>query len=457
MHPFRSLALFQPSRKALVALAAAVLGYIALCFFTERIQVAQVFALFGLLFGTYFYVSSKQLLTEEAAVQWGMLFRLIAFFAMPNLSDDLFRFVWDGRLLSQGINPFLHLPGHYMEVGQQVAGLTPELYQQLNSPDYYTVYPPISQLVYAAGAFLFPNNLYGSVLVMKFFILLAEFGSLVILPKLLKQLGMKTNKVIWYALNPLVIVECCGNLHFEALMLFFLLAAMLALTRGSWKQGALWMAMSIGIKIIPLMFLPFLIRRLGWGKSFLFFVLTGLLVVVQFLPFLSSELIANFGSSLDLYFQKFEFNASFYYVMRWIGMQATGYNLIKYIGPALSAIVVMSIFIKTIRERKPDWANVWLLFLFAQTVYYLSATIVHPWYLCSLVLYAVFTSYRFPMLWSCMAIVSYFTYRDTTYTENLWLTALEYTAVLAFLYAEWRFDKPKPQLVENSASAVDSL
>ena len=66
-------------------------------------------------------------------------------------------------------------------------------------------------------------------------------------------------------------------------------------------------------------FLPFLIHQLGWRKSVQYFFLVGSLTLVLFYPLLGSFFIENFGNSLNLYFQKFEFNASLYYVLRWFG------------------------------------------------------------------------------------------------------------------------------------------
>ena len=84
-----------------------------------------------------------------------ILFHVIPVFALPNLSDDYFRFVWDARLFSMGINPFDHLPS------ELVAGLDAsmqQLYSQLNSPDYYSVYPPWNQAVYQMGVILSPGK-----------------------------------------------------------------------------------------------------------------------------------------------------------------------------------------------------------------------------------------------------------------------------------------------------------
>jgi alpha-1,6-mannosyltransferase len=63
------------------------------------------------------------------------------------------------------------------------------------------------------------------------------------------------------------------------------------------------------------------------------------------------------------------------------------------------------------------------------TAYFLLATTVHPWYITSLVLLSVITSYRYPVVWSVLIILSYAAYRTVPYSENLWLVAVEYIVV----------------------------
>jgi alpha-1,6-mannosyltransferase len=157
---------------SLLSLAA----YIGLLYFTRRTDFAQLILLFALLFAAYAIFIQKTWAEShfQSAIGAAFVFRLALLFACPNLSDDYHRFVWDGRLLVHGINPYLVLPTDFIQSPQAAgAGLTEELYQQLNSPHYYTVYPPVNQAIFAVAAGLFPWSLLGSVVVMRLFILLA--------------------------------------------------------------------------------------------------------------------------------------------------------------------------------------------------------------------------------------------------------------------------------------------
>jgi len=142
------------------------------------------------------------------------------------------------------------------------------------------------------------------------------------------------------------------------------------------------------------------------------------------------------SQSFDLYFRNFEFNASIYYIFRWIGFLVKGYNLIHFLGPFLAIASAVLIFVYALREKQPDLHNWPTAALFAFSIYFLCSPIVHPWYLTTLVALSVFTNYRFPIVWSGMAFLSYSAYRNGSYDENPWLIAIEYFVVFAILLYE---------------------
>jgi hypothetical protein len=165
-----------------------------------------------------------------------------------------------------------------------------------------------------------------------------------------------------------------------------------------------------------------------------------------FAPFISQDLIRNFGSSVNLYFQKFEFNASVYYLIREAGFWLKGYNVIGTAGPFLSLfslLVMLLLAFQPARFRslvKPAYqeAALFTWLLFTLSIYYFSATTVHPWYLTTLVAISVLTPYRFPLVWSALVPLTYFAYRTSEYQESGWLVALEYGFVFGWMIYEIR-------------------
>ena len=415
-------------------------GYIWLGYFTARTNFIQVISIYFTLFGLYILILRSRIFTDnfKTVIGVALIFRLALLFMTPNLTDDYFRFVWDGLFTAHGYNPYLIMPSTFIHGPETVAGISPPLYGELNSPDYYSVYPPLCQFIFGISAKLNGANILANIVTMRIFILLAESGSIILLYRLAKKLELPPSLTVIYAFNPLVIIELTGNLHFEAVTIFFLLLAVYLLIAGRQIYSAASFALAVGTKLLPFIFLPLLIKRIGWGKSLRYFAIVGAGFLLLFSPFLSAQSITNFVSSLGLYFQKFEFNASIYYLVRWIGYQITGYNTIAISGIMLAAISVSIIIVVAFRERAVSWQSLFSSMLICATVYFFFATTVHPWYLTTLVMLAVFTEYRYPLVWSLMVILSYVAYRTFPYSENLRLVAIEYGVVWGWFTYEMR-------------------
>lgn len=418
-------------------------GIVGLGYFVEQSDFASIVSYYGVAFIAYLGILLAPGKSLHLPFLFGLaiLLRVILLFGLPLLSDDVYRFIWDGRLLIQGYNPFNFTPTYYIEQGIEIPGIDQVLYDRLNSPDYFTIYPPVAQAIFAFSCWLFPSSIFGASAVMKLFLIGAEIGTIILLIRLVQDFGFEKDRVLLYALNPLVIVEIAGNLHFEGAMVFFLVLALYWLNRSKLTGGAIAMSLSIASKLLPLMFLPFFIRRLGWRKAFLYFGILGTACLLLFAPLLNAVFLENFGQSLDLYFRKFEFNGSVYYLLRWIGYQEYGYNQIQYIGPALALGTLLGISTVALFEKDDSWKGLPGKMLFAITLYLLFTTTVHPWYVSLPVVLCLFTRFRYPILWSALITLTYINYSYPVYQENMTVVLIEYLLVFIFLALEisvWR-------------------
>lgn len=413
-------------------------GVSYLGFFVDRTDFNALFFAFSSAFLGYF------LLVRGPITSWlpylltlGILLRFALLFAFPLLSDDVYRFIWDGRLVASGYNPFVELPAYYLLPDNVVAGLTPELYERLNSPEYHTIYPSVAQAVFTLAVWLSPGSWYGAAVVMKLFLFLAELGSLWLLWRLLPVFSLPRTRLLLYWLNPLVIVEIVGNLHFEGAMICFLLLSLYLLTRSRYGGAAGAMALSVASKLLPLMLLPFLLRRL-WRAQFWRYALSfGLVGLLLFLPLLiGGGFLSGFGSSLDLYFRKFEFNASLYYLLRAYGYYEIGWNQIARFGPLLAKVAAIAILLYAYFDRRTDWRSLPVSWFWAFLIYLLCATTVHPWYLGVPIVLTCFVRWRFVLVWSYLISLTYVNYVTVPYRESLWLVAVEYALVGIFLWWE---------------------
>ena len=383
----------------------------------------------------------------------GILFRLLLTAATPVLSQDFYRYIWDGELLISGINPYLFTPNELIE--SQIGHMpnAAYLYEKMGflSQKHFSNYPPISQYIYALAAYLGQGSITKAVLVFKIVILLADLGVLFLCRCCMQILKIPSWKAFWYFLNPLVILELSGNLHLEGLMIFLFLGGLYFLLKQ--KPIAIWaaflIAAAIMTKLIPILFYPFLLWPLGIKKWFQVGIYIVLFSFLCLWPMLGHGFLDNYLQTIGLWFNNFEFNASFYNLIKSISkaMGNSGYKTILSYGKVLPFLMLGSallVYLWQLRKSKNtspsikknhfQWALVSMLFFY--TVHLFIATTVHPWYLIFGLVLSLFTPYKYFILWSFTVFFSYFTYAHPEFKESLWVLAAEYLSVFAFLTYE---------------------
>lgn len=324
-------------------------------------------ALAGLL-GAALLVRANLPLRQVVAL--ALLLRIVSI-AMPGLalSDDLYRYLWDGRVATSGVPPYAYRPDD-----SALASLRDSVvFPRLNSPSYYSVYPPVSQAVFrAAGEIEAVAGSAWGFRVLRGFGWIAEALALLLLARLAKASPVLMSVFALYALHPLVIVEA-GQGHTELYALPLLAAALLARSsrRDGWAGAA--MALAGWVKLVPLVLLPGWLRtsRRGWMAAGIV-GLTGALWVGRDTP--------NVLASLRLYTSHFEFNAPFYLTLK----KALGWWLGGDTGPLAAALlaVLFAAFVLVAWRKRVRLGTVWLAFLACSTT-------VHPWYLLPVLLLAV--------------------------------------------------------------------
>src|ERR1700754_4459934 len=148
------------------------------------------------------------------------LFRLSIIFFPPYLSDDIYRYIWDGRVQAAGINPYRYIPAD-----ESLAELRDEeIYPNINRRDYArTMYPPVAE-----GAFLLITRFSESVTWMKAAMVGFEAIAIWAIVQLLISFGLARQRVLLYAWHPLAVWEFAGSGHLDALAIAFIAAALLA-------------------------------------------------------------------------------------------------------------------------------------------------------------------------------------------------------------------------------------
>jgi len=414
-----------------------------LAYHTERTQFVQLLGLYSLSFiGFYLFYHIE---TKRNSLQWiistGIMLRLLWIAAEPALTDDYFRYIWDGRLLVNGVNPFSYLPQALLqEPIMEQAHLT-ELYDGLNSKQYYSVYPTTAQFFFASGAYWFPKSIMGHLIYMRCWWIIAEVLTMLGLVQLLKQWKFPLSQLVLYAINPFIIVELTGNLHLEVWLVLGLVWMIYFLVVGRYGKAVGAWILAVGAKLLPIMLLPYFVWYL-WHKSPKLFwkwsivALVGL--ILWFSPFLTR--LGEMGTSVGLYFASFEYNAGAYYVLRYgvhdyiLGGYSHTWMFLLLIG--LPLVALSGILWLSWRYRKADIRYLPLVILGAFSFYLFTTATVHPWYLSSIVAMTVLTTYRYPIIWSWGIILSYEAYRHTNFGENGIFIGIEYGVVVVVLMYE---------------------
>lgn len=348
--------------------------------------------------------------TVKEVLLLAVVFRLILLPLMPALSDDGFRYVWDGLVQIDGLNPYLVRPDSPTLAHLQRL----EIYSLLNSPEYFTVYPPLSQLIFRFSAWLFPNDWSSAFLLIKVIVTAGEIGGLFLLSTLVEP-----RKLVLYAWNPLVIVEVAGQGHGEGLVAALLIATIWTVKRQKPSMAAAAVTGAVWLKLYPVLLVPFVLRRIGWRFVWIPVVLSAAIVA----PYVAPGVIGNVSSSLDLYFRLFEFNAGLYLFLKWLGYLIIGIKGLEHVlGPLLAAtflILVIRRFV-TGKDRDLELSSEIAFFLGGYLVF---ATTVHPWYLVPILAVTPFMRSG-AGAWVWLAVTStatYLFYTNGIYWPFVWL------------------------------------
>jgi hypothetical protein len=324
------------------------------------------------------------------------------------LSDDIFRYVWDGRVQHAGVNPYLHPPE-----ARELALLRDEVYEGINNKDIETLYPPLLQMV-----FFLATAVSSSVLWTKICFVLVDLA----LVFLLTHLASSPIRALVYAWSPLAVVEVAGSGHNDVLGAFLLIAALLASDRGRPAVTVALLTASGLAKLLGLALAPLFARVVGL-RHFAVVPVVGVLVAA---PYASAGALAFRG--LVEYGSRWRANDSLFHLL----FAVTGsLDTAKVV---VGAMLVLMTVVLVLRRTPPRTA----CFLVVSAVLLLSPT-VHPWYLLwALPFLSLFPSPAWMFLSVSIGLsyhAAYLASPGAPWEELLWVKALEYVPFYGLLLA----------------------
>jgi hypothetical protein len=234
----------------------------------------------------------------------GLLARLCVLPAEPTLSEDVYRYLWDGRLVAEGVNPFPHAPAD-----PALARFHGELAHRLNHAEVPTIYPPAAQLFFGAAARIAATPAAWK-LVMLVFELLLVLGLL----DLLRRRGMASERLLLYYWNPLVIVESYGSGHVDVVAAAFLVLAIALYEARRALPAGIAFALAALTKLVPALLGPWLLRRRAW----LLLAAAAATTAILFAPFWDAG--SSLWTGLLTYARHWEFNSALYRLLRAAGV-----------------------------------------------------------------------------------------------------------------------------------------
>lgn len=356
----------------------------------------------------------------------GILLRIVLVPLTPVGSDDIYRYIWDGKVQSAGINPYQYAPD-----APELAGLhTAALPSLVNHPSMRTVYFPLTQWLFWLGYQMAGEHPWG----IKLLLLAAELGTLLLLVSLLRRNGMPEQYVLLYALCPLPILMFALDGHVDALGLPVFLLALLFWIRERKMTSLLLLGISMSVKPVALIILPLLFfREKGLSGRLRVLFLPFVPMALQFLPYAFSanplESIATFGVHWAFNGALFEF----------IYMAVANNQIARLLCAALLAIGVGAVAIRRKDALTGTYTAILLLLLLSP--------VVHPWYVSWLAVLLPLVRRWSGILLAATVSLSALTVMNYQLTGNWsqhpWVLVVEYMPVFAAGLYEL-FNSPEP-------------
>jgi hypothetical protein len=346
----------------------------------------------------------------------GLLVRASLIAVPPTASDDVYRYLWDGRVQAHGIDPYRYPPSD-----TALAGLrTPDLPARVNHPDMRSIDPPGAEWLFFLSSLAGGDGL----LAMKCLMLIAEGCTLLFLLLALRSAGMGEYGLALYAFSPLPILHFMVDLHVDGLAIPFLALALWLRERGRTGGAAAALGGSALIKLFPLSLLPAFVASVRAKERWRSVLLVSLIVGAAYAPYLVSG--GRPFEALGAFAENWEANSSLFRLL----YEAIGNNQIAHrIATGATVLLLLGIALTELPFREKIYWSIIGFFLLAPTV--------HPWYLTWVACLLPLVPGREGIAFTVLVNLAGFTlvgYRlRGVWEQPVWALLLEYVPLYAML------------------------
>ncbi len=334
-----------------------------------------------------------------ALLALGIILRICLMFIQPTGSDDYTRYVWDGKVLANGINPYRYAPSD-TELFNLHSETLPEL---IKFPEMKTIYPPFSILLFYIGYSIGGESFWGIKILLFLFDLLTIWGLFFIL----KELKLPLKNILIYVLAPLPLFQFFIDAHVDGFGLSLLIFSILFFLKKRKTLSFIFIGLSICVKPIGLLLLPVIFLIEKDYKSKMKSVVISLMVCLLFyIPFTFSS---NVFGSLTNYTINWTFNGFIFEILNSFLSDNQKTRLI-------CGILFALVYILIIISRKDFLIKIYLSFF----LLFIFSPVVHPWY----------------VTWLAVLLPFIHKWSGIIYASLISLTV--FTVLNYQLYGEWR-------------------
>jgi hypothetical protein len=365
-------------------------------------------------------------------ILFATVFSLLVHLSFLNLtpigSDDVYRYMWDGKVQASGLNPYRYTPND-TAVDSLHSQLIPA---SVNHPDMKSVYFPLTQWVFLGAYSLSQESIWGY----KLILLIAQIATIVGLFVLLKKLRIAPKYALLFALSPLPILQFGLDAHIDAVGLPLLIFGLVFYLDSKKALAYVLFALSISIKPVALLLLPLLfLREKGIREKAKVVVIPAIILVGQFLPYTVN---ANPFEALFTFASHWTFNGVVFETLNlYYGNNQTS----RLICAALLVVSLLPLY-----RSKKDLLDV---LYYSVILLLLFSPVVHPWYVAWLTVLLPFARRWSGIVYSASVSLSAYTIVQFKLYGN-WeqsglVLALEYLPVIILLILELRDSKNDTQ------------
>ena len=250
----------------------------------------------------------------------GIILRVLMLFSAPILEDDYLRYLWDGAVTANGINPYMYSPEEVLggtgiptELSE-LAEESGEIIHGINHPEVRTIYPPIAQAFFALSYWLDSWSLIS----WKLILIVFDLATLSLIFNALGILKLPSSYLIIYWWNPLLLKEIFNSAHLDVLVFPFVLSAIIMASQNRYIRSTVTLIIGMGIKLWPVFLLPILLRPIiSKPKELLSaLVVAAISIGILFLPIYLSGL--DNSSGFIAYGQSWQNNDSAFRILIYI-------------------------------------------------------------------------------------------------------------------------------------------